>query len=231
MKSYSYSALTLSAIAVSACSVVVSGYLYYENIGNRWAYLAAMLVLGVGWIAQHFSDDHRAVQTSILLAGLLLLVATVEKLAHYAGWATGAALDQRLFGVLLGAVVVTLSNAIPKNAASARTLATRRTIGWALVLGGLGFALAWLVLPLAVASNVAIAALLLGLAIGIAAYARSRFVGLLVFALSFITAVQAQTRDLTDPRHGFVHLSASRATATLRSRNDHRAESPRTSSL
>lgn len=171
----SYSILTSSAIAVTVCCVAVLGYLFYENTGNRWAYLAAMLVLAAGWIVQRFSDDRRAVQSSIILAGLLLLVATFEKLADHAGWATGADVDQRLLGVLLGVVVVAFANAIPKKALSARASATGRVVGWALVIGGLCYALAWLVLPLAIASSVAVIALLLSLVLGIAAYARCWF--------------------------------------------------------
>ena len=173
MNAKSYSALTLSAIAVTLFAVVVSGYLYYQNVGDRWAYLAAMVVLAVGWIAQRFTDDRPAMHASILLAGLLLLVSTLAKLAHPTGSATGSDMDQRLLGVILGSVVVALSNAIPKKATSARAFATRRVIGWALVLGGLCFALAWLVLPIGLAGDVAIVVLLLGLLTGIAAYVRS----------------------------------------------------------
>ena len=193
MNAKSYSTLTLSAIAVTVCSVAVSGYLYFQNVGNRWAYAAATLVLVVGWIAQRFSDDRRAVHSSILLAGLLLLISTLEKLAHHAGFATGADIDQRLLGVILGAIVVALSNAIPKKAASAQAFATRRVIGWALVLGGLGFSLAWLALPIGIAGDVAIGVLLLGLLTGIAAYARSWFVAILVIMVCSMAIVQAQT--------------------------------------
>lgn len=210
MNAKSYSALTLSAIAVTLCSVVVSGYLYYQNVGNRWAYLAAMLVLVVGWIAQRFSDDRRAVHTSILLAGLLLLTSTLEKLANHAGLATGADMDQRLLGVILGAVVVALSNAIPKKATSAQAFATRRVIGWALVLGGLGFALAWLTLPIAIAGDAAMIVLLLGLLVGIAAYARSWFIAVLIIMVSCITAVQAQTQDVSGAWHGTLQTSSGR---------------------
>jgi alpha-beta hydrolase superfamily lysophospholipase len=208
MKSYSYSALTISAIAVSLCAVFVSAYLFFENVGNRWAYVAAIFVLAIGWIAQRLSDDRRNVQTSIVLAGLLLLVAMLEKLAHHAGWAVGADMDQRLFGVLLGAVVVALSNAIPKAAGSARALATRRVIGWALVLGGICYALAWLVLPLAIASDVAIISLLIGLAVGITAFARSWFAAVVVIAFACIAPSQAQSHEVSGPWHGTLKTSA-----------------------
>ncbi len=210
MNAKSYSALTLSAAAVTLCSVAVSGYLFFQNVGNRWAYLAATLVLVVGWMAQRFADDRRAVQTSILFAGLLLLISTLEKLANHAGLAMGADMDQRLLGVILGAVVVALSNAIPKKATSAQSFATQRMIGWALVLGGLGFAIAWLALPIAIAGDVAIVVLLLGLLIGVVAYARSWFVVVITVALSCITVVQAQTQDVSGAWHGTLQTTTGR---------------------
>ena len=68
--------------------------------------------------------------------------------------------SHRLLGVLLGGVVVCYSNAIPKvlsgrarsRSSSAADQAARRFAGWALVLGGLGYALAWLLSPIGMAS-------------------------------------------------------------------------------
>jgi hypothetical protein len=45
-----------------------------------------------------------------------------------------------------------------------------RSVGWALVLGGLGYAVAWVVLPIDVASTVAIFIMLTGVAAGAIAY-------------------------------------------------------------
>lgn len=210
MNAKSYTALTRSAIAVTLCSVAVSGYLFFQNVGNRWAYLAPTLVLVVGWLAQRFANDRRTVQSSILLAGLLLLISTLEKLANHAGLTVGADMDQRLLGVILGAVVVALSNAIPKKATSAQAYATRRVIGWALVLGGLGFALAWLALPIAIAGDAAIIVLLLGLVIGVVAFARSWFVAVILIALSCITSAQAQAQDMSGAWHGTLQTTAGR---------------------
>lgn len=64
---------------------------------------------------------------------------------------------QRVFGVVLGCLVMFYANAIPKAIAhlahqrlnAVEQQALHRFTGWALVLGGLGFALSWLWLPLA----------------------------------------------------------------------------------
>ncbi|BDT58306.1 hypothetical protein MasN3_18000 [Massilia varians] len=88
-------------------------------------------------------------------------------------WAAPAYLDpewaRRLAGVLLGAIVVVYANAIPKALAArmrcaspAADQAARRFAGWALVLGGLGYMLAWLAAPIGVAGMVG------GLALGTA---------------------------------------------------------------
>jgi hypothetical protein len=67
--------------------------------------------------------------------------------------------------VLAGAFVVVIGNAIPKKAvASPRRAALLRANGKAMVLGGLGYALAWLFLPLAHAGQAAMAVMLLAFA-------------------------------------------------------------------
>ena len=88
-------------------------------------------------------------------------------------WAAPAYLDpewaRRLAGVLLGAIVVVYANAIPKALAArmrcaspAADQAARRFAGWALVLGGLGYMLAWLAAPIGMAGMIG------GLALGTA---------------------------------------------------------------
>lgn len=74
---------------------------------------------------------------------------------------------QRLAGALLGGIVVVYANAIPKAltermrcASPALEQAARRFAGWALVLGGLGYMLAWLAAPIGMAGMVG------GLALG-----------------------------------------------------------------
>ncbi len=108
---------------------------------------------------------------AVLAASFILAAAAVL------AWAAPAYLDpewaRRLGGALLGGVVVVYANAIPK-ALAARTRcapavdqAARRFAGWALVLGGLGYMLAWLLAPLHLAGM--IGGLTLGAAVTCAA--------------------------------------------------------------
>lgn len=83
-------------------------------------------------------------------------------------------LGQRILGVMSGMVVVFYSNAIPKALEPlaklknpARHEALMRFIGWCLVLGGLGYALAWIVVPLEYAVTVAVTLLGSSLAIAV----------------------------------------------------------------
>lgn len=76
----------------------------------------------------------------------------------------GAETVQRLMGVLMGTVVISSANLIPKRLVPlarlscdpAREQALRRFCGRVLVLGGLGYTLAYMLAPIQVASTLAI---------------------------------------------------------------------------
>lgn len=83
-------------------------------------------------------------------------------------------LGQRMLGVMAGVMVMFYSNAIPKALKPltqlknpARHESLQRFIGWCLVLGGLGYALAWIVVPFAYVIPVAIALLGSSLALAV----------------------------------------------------------------
>jgi len=109
---------------------------------------------------------------AVVVAGFILAASALL------AWASPEYLDpewaRRLGGVLLGGVVVAYANAVPK-ALSRRMRCTtpgadqaaRRLAGWALVLGGLGYMLAWLLAPLHLAGM--IGGLTLGFAVTCAA--------------------------------------------------------------
>jgi hypothetical protein len=96
---------------------------------------------------------------SILAAAFIL--AASATLAWLAPTYLSTEWSHRWLGVLLGSVVVCYSNAIPKALAArsrcsaAAEQAARRFAGWSLVLGGLGYALAWLLAPIGLANLIA----------------------------------------------------------------------------
>ena len=75
-----------------------------------------------------------------------------------------AATVVRMNGVLMGALLVAWANTVPKqliplaqlSCDPAREQALRRFAGWVMVLGGLGYALAYALAPIAIAATLAI---------------------------------------------------------------------------
>lgn len=98
---------------------------------------------------------------SLLAAGVI--IAASAALAWLAPVYISTELSHRLLGALLGAVVVCYANVIPKMLAPrarlrcspAQDQAARRFAGWALVLGGAGYSLAWLLAPIGLAKLIA----------------------------------------------------------------------------
>lgn len=107
------------------------------------------------------TSSYRIRHALSLTAGYLLLTATIQLLARHG---LDAAVAIRLNGLLMGAWVVGWGNAIPKmlaplnhlSCAPAREQSLRRFAGWALVLGGAAYMLAFALAPIPVAPLLAI---------------------------------------------------------------------------
>lgn len=94
-------------------------------------------------------------------AGCALLLLVVSALGRHN---LDAATAVRMNGMLMGALLVGWANSVPKklvplerlscNPAREQTL--RRFAGWAMVLGGMGYLLAFAVAPIAIAGTLAI---------------------------------------------------------------------------
>ena len=106
--------------------------------------------------------DH-PIRRALAVAALYLLAALVltQLRLHQV---IGAETVQRLMGVLMGTVVIATANLIPKRLVPlarvscdpAREQTLRRFCGRVLVLGGLGYTLAYALAPIAIASTLAI---------------------------------------------------------------------------
>lgn len=106
---------------------------------------------------------NHSIRRSLLIAALYLSTAVVlnELRQHQVVSAEAVA---RLMGMLMGSVVLVSSNAIPKRLVPlarlscdpAREQAIRRFVARALVLGGLGYTLAYALAPITIASPLAI---------------------------------------------------------------------------
>lgn len=103
----------------------------------------------------------------LLMATSLIGVALV--LAFFRPAGMGATDAMRALGVLMGLMMVFYANEVPKRLPQvtrcdpARQQSLRRFVGWMMVLGGLGYAIAWIAAPIKVAPLLAI--LLLGAAL------------------------------------------------------------------
>lgn len=162
MKTTSDKLVFLLALTLSVCVVCASAYLYIVNPEHPQQYLMAIALICFAWTMRHFASGNaeknpagRAAQRDLTLgivfACLLLSIGLIAR----QGW-IGDEFRGRSIGFFTGVYVVLLANVIPKRAGSACSLGIRRIGGWALVLGGLGYALASLLLPLAYANDAAL---------------------------------------------------------------------------
>ena len=115
--------------------------------------------------------SHVPIARGLLTAGLILGISVALKLLSPAH--LSPVLVSRLFGVLLGTVVVVYANAVPKALSPLIQLrcdavaeqGLRRFAGWSLTLGGAAYAVVWLSAPLARANG--LARILLGVAVSL----------------------------------------------------------------
>ncbi|KRB92808.1 hypothetical protein ASE26_28805 [Duganella sp. Root198D2] len=122
--------------------------------------------------------DH-PIRRSLLIAAIFLLAASVLnqiRQSHLVSAETAV----RLMGLLMGSVVLVSANAIPKRLVPLARLSCdpireqtlRRFGGWVLVLGGVGYTLAYALAPISIAGALAICLLAPGVFVvaGIAAH-------------------------------------------------------------
>jgi hypothetical protein len=156
------------AVVLSLWVTFASAYLLYADSDHPVRYVLAIAFLCVGWGLRHvlsgkaeneckLEQSRSKLTQSIALGALILGMALVARL----GWLDALGdFGERSRGFIAGVVVVFVANTIPKQTGSGRALAMRRAIGWAMVLGGLAYSLAWLLLPLAYANDAAMWAML-----------------------------------------------------------------------
>jgi hypothetical protein len=161
------------ATTLSVAVVCANSYLYLVNHEHPPQYLMAIGLICFAWTMRQFvgacaarkpasSAARRDVTLGIVFACLLLGVGLVGR----QGW-IGEAFRLRSIGLFTGTFVILLANVIPKRTGSACSLAVRRAGAWALVLGGLGYSLAWLTLPLAYASDAAMSIMAFAMVYGL----------------------------------------------------------------
>jgi len=160
-----------------ALSAVLAAANWYFTPGRFRSWMTALAVLAVMgailWIGRRYASTIAAQRAADSLRGgivagaAILVVSLGIKLAEALGVLDPSNAPQRLTMVILGVFFMVTGNAIPKTLTplsamqcdSAKTQAAQRFTGWALVLSGLAFAMAWLVLPLDLATPVSVTAI------------------------------------------------------------------------
>lgn len=137
--------------------------------GSALALFAVMTVaLLLTWRRQ--ADDSArnnaagSIQGGIVFAGLIMLTSLVGALATARGALHDADFARRASMVVVGMFFAATGNAMPKmltplsrmRCDPARVQTFQRLSGWIWVLAGLGYALAWIVLPLPLADSVSL---------------------------------------------------------------------------
>jgi len=142
---------------------VLGAWVWYLRPEDASAWASAMFFLPMAWGAGKFLKrtgalrpnrvDEERLRRAVTGAGLVLAaslgLAVVETLDLI-----DIAVSERAMGVVLGAVLVLVGNALPKTLEPVSTLScdqTKQTLhrfaGWTFVLAGLAYAAAWVVLP------------------------------------------------------------------------------------
>ncbi len=96
-----------------------------------------------------------SIRNALILAGLMLAFSFSLTLAVRKDWIEPDTME-RAQGVMVGLVLVVCANLVPKTleplsaqrCKPAKKQSLQRFAGWTLVLAGLGYSIAWLVLPL-----------------------------------------------------------------------------------
>jgi hypothetical protein len=105
---------------------------------------------------------HQRLRRAFLIAAIYLATSVVlNELRQHEFVSAGTVV--RLMGMLMGLVVLVCANAIPKTLVPlarlscdpAREQTLRRVVGWAGVLGGLAYTLAYALAPIAIAARLA----------------------------------------------------------------------------
>jgi hypothetical protein len=144
-----------------------------------WAWAAVIVMSSIMVVARHrshlalrrSSGDAAAVRSfasvtdGVVFGALMMIIPLAVTLAHAYGVVVDPDSGTRTSQVVLGAYLVVMGNALPRNLPTvasmqgdgARIQAIQRIAGWTCVLCGFGYAAAWLALPIDAAGPVSMA--------------------------------------------------------------------------
>jgi hypothetical protein len=167
------------ALLVLSTLLVAANWVLQPARAGAWvatlAFLVCMLVAFLFALRRQENEARRragdAIRHAVVFAGLMLAVTLSARLAATLGVVHDADLSRRMTMVFMGAFIAFTGNAMPKTLTplsalqcdGARVQAFQRFAGWTWVLTGLGFAIAYLVLPLDLAKPISLVLLMTGM--------------------------------------------------------------------
>lgn len=150
-----------AALAGMAATLLTGATLIWLQPERSWAWIGAMLFLPVAWaLLRSFAGKAsrnlrilKAMTGAGLIFSVSMLALIAQELAVFD--AAPGELSDRAWGLIMGSMLAVYANVIPKQAAAPGRAKVLRFAGWALVLGGVGYALIWLLAPIAMAKVLA----------------------------------------------------------------------------
>ena len=163
-----------AASALPVIGVVLALANWNARPAAAWGWAAVIVMCAIMIVVRHRA--HRAVRRSpedagsirtfasvtggVVWGALIIIIPLAVTLAHAYGLVNDPKSGTRATMFILGAYMVVTGNAIPRmlppvssmGGNAAQIQAFRRRTGWMFVLFGLGFAAAWLALPIAAAA-------------------------------------------------------------------------------
>jgi hypothetical protein len=169
------------APALLVLSILLAAANWVLQPARAWGWAVTLAFLGCMTVALVFAHRRAGDETqrragdsirqAIVFAGLMLAIPLSATLAVRLGVIHDTDLSKRMVMILVGAFFAFTGNAMPKTLTplsslqcdAARLQAFQRFAGWTWVLIGLGFAIAYLVLPLHLAKPVSMVLLMTGM--------------------------------------------------------------------
>lgn len=151
------------ALLVAAAALAAANWMLEPERAVAWG--AALLLLGLMGVVHILMGRRDAsIRDAALFAGVMMVIALGGKLAVILGVIHDATFTRRATNVLVGTLLLFMGNDIPKRLAplsraqchGERAQGMQRLAGWTWALAGLGYAVAWLVLPTEVADPVSL---------------------------------------------------------------------------
>jgi hypothetical protein len=160
--------LQIAPVALAVFGLAAAGwYLAPERLLTWMVAAAAMalfwLVFALIQRIQKTDAQRRMLAGSVMLGGAILALPLMVNIARSMGYVLGDE-GSRVQNIVAGFLFAAFGNAVPKVVAPitakgcspTAVQALQRFCGWTFVIAGLGFALAWAVLPLSIVAPVAI---------------------------------------------------------------------------